>query len=207
MLKIEKFTLGPLATNAYLLLHEAKRKAVVIDPGLNPAPLIKRLQNYEVEAILLTHAHCDHIGGVDEIRKSKKCNVFLHPDESDWLTNPMLNGSILFPQMGGEIKTDKAEQALLDGQQLNLLDEVIKVYHTPGHSPGSVSFLWNDHLFSGDVLFQQSVGRTDLPYGDMEQLLRSIHDCLFQLDDNTVVYPGHGEITSIGMERLNNPFV
>lgn len=204
---IQSFTLGPVQTNAYLLKREGTNKAVVIDPGMNPASLIRKLEGLDVVAILLTHAHFDHIGGVDELRKLKKCPVYLHDLEADWLTNPKKNGSARWPELGVSITTDPAEYALDEGMTLELLGEKIRVMHTPGHSPGSVSFLMGNHLFGGDVLFRLSVGRTDLPGGDENELHDSIHDKLFALDDETIVYPGHGPRTTIGYERDNNPYV
>ncbi|MCS7464757.1 MBL fold metallo-hydrolase [Paenibacillus doosanensis] len=206
-LKIESFSLGPLGTNAYLLSRPEENRAIIIDPGMNPKPLMKRIEGMQVEAILLTHAHFDHIGGVDEIRKLKGCPVYLHDAEADWLTNPKYNGSAKWPELGEPIVTDPAEYALDEGQVLKLLDLEIKVKHTPGHSPGSVSFLIGPHLFGGDVLFRLSVGRTDLPGGRGEDLMDSIHDKLFVLPDETIVYPGHGARTTIGYEKENNPYV
>jgi glyoxylase-like metal-dependent hydrolase (beta-lactamase superfamily II) len=207
MLKIETFRLGPLETNAYLLTDASGAKGFVIDPGMNPQPLFKRIQDIEIEAIVLTHAHFDHIGGVDELRKWKKCPVYLHDAEADWLTDPRKNGSARWPDLGGPIVTDPADYALDGGQTLTLLGETFQVYHTPGHSPGSVSLLYKDKLFSGDVLFRLSVGRTDLPGGSERELMESIHGTLFDLADDVVVYPGHGASTTIGYEKRNNPYV
>jgi glyoxylase-like metal-dependent hydrolase (beta-lactamase superfamily II) len=209
VIHIEAISLGPLETNAYLLTKPEAKKGVIIDPGMNPKPLLKRIEDLEIEAILLTHAHFDHIGGVDEIRKLKRCPVYLHDLEADWLTNPNKNGSARWPELGGPITSDPAEYALDEGQTLEFLDGSLRfqVFHTPGHSPGSVSFLYDHHLFGGDVLFKLSVGRTDLPGGDHNDLLDSIHGKLFELDDDVQVYPGHGPKTTIGFERANNPYV
>lgn len=207
MLTIDTVPLGPLGTNAYIWTNKETNRAVVIDPGMNPGPLLRRLEGVEVEAILLTHAHFDHIGGVDELRKLKKCPVYLHDLEADWLTTPKKNGSLMWPEVGPPISTDPAEYALDEGQILQLLGEQIKVFHTPGHSPGSVSFLLGDMLFSGDVLFKLSVGRTDLPGGNHGDLMDSITGKLFKLDDRVQVYPGHGGRTTIGYEKANNPHI
>ncbi|MGG3456918.1 MBL fold metallo-hydrolase [Paenibacillus rhizolycopersici] len=207
MLNIESFTLGPLQTNAYLLWGEDEGRAVIIDPGTNPGPLLRRIEGLEIEAILLTHAHFDHIGGVDQIRKAKNCPVYVHPLESDWLTTPKLNGSLMWPEVGPPITTDPAEYDLAEGQKLRLIGHEFTVYHTPGHSPGSVSFLCGDHLFSGDVLFRLGVGRTDLPGGREADLYNSIRGKLYRMKDEVKVYPGHGPRTTIGFERANNPYV
>ncbi|ALS23854.1 MBL fold metallo-hydrolase [Paenibacillus naphthalenovorans] len=206
-LVIESFSLGPLQTNAYLISLPGENKAVVIDPGMNPNPLLKRVADMEIEAILLTHAHFDHIGGVEELRRLKGCPVYLHDDEADWLVDPKKNGSARWPDVTGPITTAPAEYSLADGQNLSVLGLSFKVFHTPGHSPGSVSFLYGKHLFGGDVLFKLSVGRTDLPGGSHQELLDSIHGKLFELPDDTIVYPGHGPRTSIGYEREHNPYV
>ncbi|WP_409342653.1 MBL fold metallo-hydrolase [Paenibacillus sp. MBLB4367] len=204
---IQSFALGPVQTNAYLLTNEETRKAIIIDPGMNPASLIRKLDGLEIEAILLTHAHFDHIGGVDEIRKLKGCPVYLHDLEADWLTDPKRNGSLRWPELGVKISSDPAEYALDDRMTLNLIGTTFKVMHTPGHSPGSVSFLMDNHLFGGDVLFRLSVGRTDLPGGNADDLHDSITEKLFALDDGVIVYPGHGPRTTIGYERDNNPHI
>ncbi|MEC0227391.1 MBL fold metallo-hydrolase [Paenibacillus alba] len=207
MINIESFVLGPVGTNAYLLSDPETKKGIIIDPGMNPKSLIKKIADLDIVAILLTHAHFDHIGGVDEIRKLKRCPVYIHDLEADWLTNPKKNGSARWPDLGVLIETDPAEFALDEGQTLEFLGIQLKVFHTPGHSPGSVSFLYDKHLFGGDVLFKLSVGRTDLPGGDNNTLLDSIQDKLFALDDDVIVYPGHGAKTTIGFERENNPYV
>lgn len=204
---VESFSLGPLQTNAYLISRPGENKAVVIDPGMNPKPLLKRVADMEIEAILLTHAHFDHIGGVEELRRLKGCPVYLHDAEADWLENPKKNGSARWPDVTPPITTAPAEYGLADGQILTVLGLSFKVFHTPGHSPGSVSLLYGNHLFGGDVLFKLSVGRTDLPGGSQQELLDSIHGKLFELPDDTIVYPGHGPRTSIGFEKENNPYV
>lgn len=207
MLNVESFSLGPLQTNAYLIYAEDKQKAIIIDPGMNPGALIKRIKDIEIEAILLTHAHFDHIGGVDEIRKLKGCPVYLHPSEAEWLTHPKLNGSLLWPNVTDPIATDEAEYDLGHGQKLELLGYEFSVFHTPGHSPGGVSFLYGEQLFSGDCLFKMSIGRTDLPGGREVDLFNSIKGTLFKLPEGTKVYPGHGPTTTIGFEKQHNPYV
>ncbi|AHM67877.1 MBL fold metallo-hydrolase [Paenibacillus polymyxa] len=206
-LSIRSFSLGPLQTNAYLLQGDDPQRAVIIDPGMNPGPLLRAIESLTIEAILLTHAHFDHIGGVEEIRNAKGCPVYLHALEQDWLTSPKLNGSLMWPEASPPISTGPAEYDLAEGQQLNLIGHTFKVFHTPGHSPGSVSFLCGKDLFSGDVLFRQGVGRTDLPGGRERDLYDSIQNKLFPLGDDVTVYCGHGPKTSIGYEKANNPYI
>ncbi|MNJ59938.1 putative metallo-hydrolase [compost metagenome] len=207
MLNIETFSLGPLQTNAYLIRGEEEGKAIIVDPGMNPAPLIRKIEGLEIEAILLTHAHFDHIGGVEEIRRLKQCPVYLHSLESDWLTTPALNGSLRWAEVSPPIQSDAAEYELAEGQKLKLIGHEFTVFHTPGHSPGSVSFLCGNDLFSGDVLFRMSVGRTDLPGGREADLYNSIRGKLYRLPEEVTVYPGHGPKTTIGFEKANNPYV
>lgn len=207
MLKIETFCLGSLQTNAYLLQGDKENTAIIIDPGSNPNALIRRIENMDIEAIVLTHAHFDHIAGVDQIRKLKKCPVYLHPLESEWLSTPKLNGSLMWPDVTEPIATDAPEYDLQEGQTITFVGEQFKVYHTPGHSPGSVSLLCGNHLFGGDVLFRLGVGRTDLPGGREADLYNSIRGKLFKLSDEVVVYPGHGPKTTIGYEKANNPYI
>lgn len=207
MLKIDGLALGPLQTNCYVIEKPEAGACIVIDPGAPEQALFDRLERLRVEAILLTHAHFDHIGAVEELRKRKNCPVYLHDAEKDWLTDPEKNGSAMWPDAGGPPASSPPDFSLSHGQKLSFLGETIDVFHTPGHSPGSSSFLIGDNLFGGDVLFRQSVGRTDLREGSSAALFRSIHDILFQLPDETVVYPGHGPATTIGFEKRNNPFV
>lgn len=207
MLRVESFELGPLATNAYLVWNPDTRRAIVIDPGMEPEPLLSRLEPLIVEAVVLTHAHFDHIGGVEDVRRLKRCPVYVHPAEADWLTDGRLNGSLWWPEFGGEIRTDPADGFLEDGRRYEWIGETFEVFHTPGHSPGGVSIRCGGLLFCGDVLFRRSVGRTDLPGGDWELLVRSVRDVLFRLPDEVVVYPGHGPSTTIGEEKTGNPYV
>lgn len=207
MLTFQKYPLGALATNAYVVTDAERTRAVVIDPGTADAGMIRRLEGFAVEAVLLTHAHFDHIGGVEAVRERFGCPVYIHSAEKDWLTDAAKNGSLRWPEATPPIAGRPPDELLADGDELELLGAKFRVLFTPGHSPGSVSFLCGDLLFAGDALFRRSVGRTDLPYGSSEQLEKSIRNKLYVLPEDTIVLPGHGPETTIGEERRENPFV
>ncbi|MGP4074399.1 MBL fold metallo-hydrolase [Halobacillus sp. K22] len=205
MLNISRLPLGPMATNAYIV-HQNK-EALVVDPGGDFPKLEAFLKEKELKVIgvLLTHAHFDHIGVVDAVREAYDVPVYLNKAESDWLSDPSKNGSGFF-QMG-EITARPADYPLESGQ-MEIGPFSFEVRHTPGHSPGSVSFVFRKQRFTiaGDTLFQRGMGRTDLPGGDREQLLDSIQNQLFSLRNDMRIYPGHGMPTTIEEERKENPF-
>ena len=207
MLTIETFELGPLATNAYLVTDAERKRAIVFDPGTADPEFLRRLEAFEVEAILLTHCHFDHIGGVEAVRQKFGCPVYMHAAEVDWLTDANKNGSARWPEVTPPIQASPPDKLVADGDELSLLGETFRVLYTPGHSPGSVSYLCGDFVFAGDVLFCRSVGRTDLPGGNTELLVQSIREKLYTLPDHMLVLPGHGPATTIGEEKRENPFV
>jgi len=198
--------LGALGTNCYILHKEGK--ALIIDPGDESEKVIAYLEKNHLtpEAIVLTHAHFDHIGAVDDLRVKYSLAVYLHQDEEEWLSEPNYNGSGRFPR--SPIVTSPPEEYMQEGK-MTIGSFTCDVYHTPGHSPGSVTIVFEDDgiVLSGDALFQLGIGRTDLYGGNSDQLIESIQNKIFTLNDQYNVYPGHGNPTTIGIEKENNPFV
>lgn len=206
-MNVKILSLGPIGTNCYIVSKE--NECLLFDPGAQPELVEEYLtvNNLTPVAILLTHAHFDHIGAVDVLRKKYNIDVYLHEAESDWLEDPFLNRSALFFGEADAIKTAKPDKHITVGKwQLGKFN--FEVAHTPGHSPGSVSYIFHDEKFviCGDTLFKQGIGRTDFPEGNFQQLMNSIFTKLYTLDDDFVVYPGHGPQTKIGIEKVENPF-
>ena len=201
------YFLSGFAMNSYLLING--NSAVLIDVGFSPEEIIEYLQanDLELKAILLTHAHLDHIGGIDEVREVFDVPLFLHQLEKSWLSDPVLNGSEFLPHFG-KVTCKPTTIELLSGDTVLEIDDFsFTVIHTPGHTPGGLCYLVNSWLFTGDSLFNRSIGRTDMLGGDSKSLLKSIKDKLFSLPNRVNVYPGHGEKTTIGEEKRLNPFV
>jgi len=203
--KIHKMVVGRLQTNCYILQSDAT--AIIIDPGDEPERIVRFLNDMKVKPsqIIATHTHFDHVLGVDSLRTMLSIPFLIHRDDLAMLESMQ---SRVRQLMGFEVPPPpKVDGYLKDGESLKLGDETIRVLHTPGHSPGSISLSGDGYVLTGDALFSQSIGRTDLPGGDLDTLIRSIRERLFKLDDETIVYPGHGPETTIGDEKLANPFV
>ena len=204
----KQITVGPLQENTYVLWNN-QNEAIVFDPGSEGKRLVQEIQSLHVQplAILLTHAHFDHIGAVDDVRDAFRIPVYIHEQEQDWLTDAAKNGSAHFPL--GTITARPAEHIINHEGTLTIGSFSFDMFETPGHSPGSISYyLPSAHVvFSGDALFQGSIGRTDLPGGDYEQLMDSIHKKLLTLPEETNVAPGHGPETTIAAEMASNPFL
>ena len=209
MLKVNTYPLGPIQTNCYIISDESGN-CLIMDPGEESGRIINKVKSKELTpvAILLTHAHFDHIGAVDSIRDRYNIPVYIHEEEQDWLSDPRLNGSAKYPGLP-DVRTRKADKLIRDEGMMTVGPFEFEVRHTPGHSPGSVSYIFGPSRFAivGDTLFQQGVGRTDLPGGNTGILLTSIHDKLLSLDDDFIIYPGHGPSTTPEEEKDSNPFL
>lgn len=211
MIHIHTFTFGPFQENTYILYNEAK-DAVIIDPGNMSASEDQEVKNFiashglSLKRLLLTHAHVDHISGNRFIFDTYGLLPELHREDI-----PLLERHKMVADMYGLPcqESPMAKEFLNEGDVIELGKDVLNIYFTPGHAPGHIVFHCKaqDFLIAGDVLFKGSIGRTDLPGGDFDTLIRSIKQKLFPLADNTTVYSGHGPSTSIGFEKKNNPFL
>lgn len=209
-MKIEMLAVGELGTNCYFLINEDNNNLIVVDPGGNGDRLAERINsnNLTLSAILLTHGHCDHTDGIEDLRAgiSYPVEVYALKDEEETLLNPSINMSV---NMGWGSKTYPADKYLNDGDTLTIGGMTFEVIATPGHTKGGCCYYFRDDnlLLSGDTLFAQSIGRTDFPGGSMEVLSDSIKNRLYTLPDDTDVLPGHMGATTIGREKVSNMFV
>lgn len=196
---IKAIPAGIYDANCYIVVDEVTREAVVMDPGGDDL----RLKNYidslnvKVKYILLTHGHVDHVGAVEYLSKAYNVPYYIHELEEEY----MAKDNYVFGNL------PKAPFNIKDGDVLGFSEGDIKVIHTPGHTKGGVCFLIGNSLFTGDTLFQGSIGRTDFPGGDFDEIIDSIKGKLFSLGDKVEVYPGHGGKTSIEYEKRGNPFL
>jgi glyoxylase-like metal-dependent hydrolase (beta-lactamase superfamily II) len=207
-LDVRMFTVGPLQENCFVVRLRGSERAVIVDPGDEAGRLENALEALgvtQLEAILLTHTHFDHIGAVAPLARSTGAPVYCPELETDVLANV---NAYVPPSWGlGPFESYEAEHTVAGGETLELAGLRLEVIFTPGHSPGHVTYAAEGALFAGDVLFEGSVGRVDLPGGDWPTLLRSIESLLDAYPDDTTVYPGHMGITTLGRERASNPFL
>ncbi|MBP5405949.1 MBL fold metallo-hydrolase [bacterium] len=210
-MEIIQIPVAPIGANCYIV-SEGK-EAFIIDPGGDAGKIIRAAKNFGVRYILLTHTHFDHIGGLNDVKNAfPEAKTAVHNLEKEWLYSAGLNFSEDFGF--SFIYEKEIDIELKDGMKLDFAGTEINVLHTPGHTPGSTCFYIKKSetcgspvLFSGDTLFRHSIGRTDFPGGSGRKIIESIKNKLLVLPDNTVVYPGHDETTSIALEKKLNPFL
>jgi glyoxylase-like metal-dependent hydrolase (beta-lactamase superfamily II) len=212
-IRIEGITLGPFETNSYLVYRDdpprGERPCWIIDPSFEPQELIQRVRELRLKpaAVVLTHAHVDHIAGVDEVLDAfPGTPVWVHEAEARWLGDPRLN---LGAPIGLMITCRGPDRLLHEGETLDLDGSLWRLFHTPGHSPGGITLYHEPsaQALVGDTLFAGSVGRTDFPGSDPRTLAASIRERHYALPDRTTIYPGHGPTSTIGQEKRTNPFV
>jgi glyoxylase-like metal-dependent hydrolase (beta-lactamase superfamily II) len=209
MIDVRMFTVGPVQENCFVVREQGAQRAVIVDPGEEADRLLGALGEIgieTVEAILVTHTHFDHVGAVAPVARATGAPVYCPKLEAQILANIM----DYVPYAGfGPFESYEADHTVEGGETLELAGLTFEVIFTPGHSPGHVTYALGaeDALFSGDVLFQGSVGRVDLPGGDWPTLLRSIESLIEAFPQETTVYPGHMGITTLGRERDTNPFL
>ena len=207
MLEVVRFVCGPLANNVYLWIDGGSRDCAVVDPGMECYELHAYISQFDLQVrlILNTHGHFDHCFANAEFARAYGAKLAIHPDDL-----PMLRQLAATAEswgFAGAVASPEPEILLAHGRKLELGGEMIEVRHTPGHSPGQVAFINGLNALVGDTLFNRGVGRWDLPGSDYEALEHSIRDQLYPLPDATVVWPGHGETTTIGEERRLNPYI
>ena len=203
---LKSMALGPIMANCYVLGCQNTREAAVIDPGEEAARIVDALkeEGLTLKVILNTHGHFDHVGANRELKLAfPEARLMIHGDDAPML-GQLANSARMFG-MQAENSPDP-DELLQDGAMITVGDIQLEVVHVPGHSPGGVAFVTAEGVFVGDTLFAGSIGRTDLPGGNFETLIASIQNRLFNLDDETRVYPGHMGPTTIGQEKRFNPF-
>lgn len=206
-MKIQNFVLGMVGTNCYLVVNEEEKQCILIDPAVYSGEIAEQIrrEGLDLRAILLTHGHFDHIMGIDGFRKEfPEIPVYAHREEEALLKDASMNASLEF----GRQYTFSGAAYAEDGDVIDLAGMQFQVIHTPGHTIGGCCYYLQEEkvLFSGDTLFRESIGRTDFPTGNGGQLMRSIREKLFTLPEETAVYPGHMERTTIGDEKKYNPY-
>ena len=201
-MEISIFVTTPLAENCYVIKHEGE--TIVIDPGEATPQLMKALEGENVTVVVNTHAHMDHVGGNADIVKAFNCELVCHPDCVELLKDAASHGK----KYGMDLEQSPDPTRLIDEGDIVTVGGIeLKVFNCPGHAPGHIGLLGDGFVLAGDVLFQGSIGRTDLPGGSLEVLMTSIKEKFLPLPDDTVVLSGHGPTTTIGAERKMNPFI
>ncbi|MBK6766027.1 MAG: MBL fold metallo-hydrolase [bacterium] len=206
MLKLKSFCVGPYQMNTIVAWCDVTQEAIWFDPGGDSESILRWIERegLKVKRIVNTHGHVDHIAENSVAKAALNVPLCIHPQDRAKLTNPLLN---LSAWTGVEVISPDADEILEEGDVLRCGEVMFQLFHVPGHSPGSLAFYSNGILIGGDALFRESIGRTDFPDSDERALHAAIREKLYKLPETTIVYPGHGETTTIGHERVHNPFV
>lgn len=206
-LRVEQYVVGMVQTNCYFAINDDTKEMFIVDPGASAGRLAEIMDEEKLNpvAILLTHGHFDHAGAAAELAERYGIKIYAHEDERETLENPAINLS----GWEGRKVSYRADCCLKDEQEIDIAGFHIRVFHTPGHTVGGCCYFlpYQNAVFCGDTLFAQSVGRTDFPKGSASELIRSIKEKLMTLPEDVTVYPGHNEITTIGTERMYNPYL
>jgi len=204
---IDRVVVGLLQTNSYIIFDKYSGKGVVIDAGGGPWEIIHRIEEKEikVEGIYVTHCHFDHILAVRELKEALGCKFYIHRADEEVLKRSVEDAELYLGL--SSFDPPKPDGYIDDGDEIRVGRNILKVFHTPGHTPGSVSYVFDGGVFTGDTLFAGSIGRTDMFGGDIKLLVKSVVEKLFKLPDQYVIYPGHGPTSTIGVEKKFNPYV
>ncbi|HTT20599.1 MAG TPA: MBL fold metallo-hydrolase [Candidatus Sulfotelmatobacter sp.] len=204
----EIVTVGPLQCNCSIIGDETTRDAMVIDPGdeIDDILAFVRKHNLQVKQIVITHAHIDHVGGAMKLRAATGAPILLNQNDYALLKMLDVQAAWIGVPAPGKVEIDRS---ITTGETVSAGSHTAQILHTPGHTEGSICLYFEPEkkLIAGDTLFAGSIGRTDLPGGDMQKIMHSLHTTVLALPDDTVVIPGHGESTTIGEERATNPFL
>ncbi len=205
-MQVESLVVSDYQENTFLVWDAETMRGVIVDPGAEGPRLLSRIEKLgiKLEAILLTHGHSDHIGAVRDIKNAFDIPIYIGEGEQDMLTDPTKNLSAAF---GLNVTSPPADHLLKDGDTLEVAGFTFRILLTPGHSPASICYLHDKTMFSGDVVFMGSIGRTDLPGCDHNVMMQTLTNKILTLDDEIFLYTGHGSATTVGRERATNPFL